>query len=75
MKYLLTRIFDAVCMLVGCGLILALAFAALNVEAAEWFHFEIPYKATPPAASSCGAQVSVCQNNATSTTWQCYCVQ
>jgi hypothetical protein len=75
MQHKLTRLFDVFCMLIGWTLIIVVAFAALSVEAAEWFHFEIPYKATPPAASACGAQISVCQNNATSTTWQCYCVQ
>lgn len=82
-KYRLEQIFDAVCMFLGLCFLALLAFAALSMDLeaapaaarAEWFRFEIPYKHTPPAASACGGSVSVCQNNAASNSWQCYCVK
>lgn len=75
-RHALTRIFDWLCMLLAWWLLIHGSFLVLSAEAAdEWFRFEIPYRNQPPAASSCGAKISACHNNATSTSWQCYCVK
>lgn len=75
-KPLLHQIFDAICFVLAWGFILALAFVALHVEATtEFFYFEIPYSATPPAASACGGRIIACHNNDAATRWQCYCVK
>lgn len=80
---MIVRIFDGICFLLGWCWIGAIGFAALSMDLgaapaaapAEWFRFEIAYKHTPPAASACGGSVSVCHNNAASTSWHCYCVK